>query len=70
MLTMNDLTWMAPEDAKRVLEVLARPFRKTITLRDLKSYDGMYYVGFLVDIDGDGWVSEEEAIEILNQINK
>lgn len=39
-------------------------------LKDLKCYDEMYYVGHLVDVDGDGWVSEEDAQKILDQMNQ
>ena len=30
-----------------------------MTKSDLKQYEGMYYIGDIVDIDGDGWVDEE-----------
>jgi len=40
-----------------------------IELKDLKCYDFMYYVGTLTDLDSDGWVTEEEAIEILKKVN-
>jgi len=32
--------------------------------------DEMYYVGDIIDTDGNGWVNKEEALEILEQINK
>jgi hypothetical protein len=38
-------------------------------LKDLKCYDEMYYVGHLVDMDNDGWVDEQTAIEILKTLN-
>lgn len=40
-----------------------------IELKDLQEQDGMYYVGHLVDIDGDGWVTELEALSILEALN-
>jgi len=39
-------------------------------LKDLECYDEMYYVGHLVDVDGDGWVNEEDAQWVLDQINQ
>jgi hypothetical protein len=41
-----------------------------LTLEDLMCYDEMYYVGDMIDVDGNGWVTKEEALEILEQINK
>jgi len=29
----------------------------------------MYYIGDIINLDGDGWVTEEEAIEILKEVN-
>ena len=36
---------------------------------DLKQYEAMYYIGDIVDIDGDGWVDEETAELILVEYN-
>ena len=36
---------------------------------ELKERDGMYYIGDIVDIDGDGWVDEETAELILVEYN-
>ena len=41
-----------------------------IELKDLQEKDGLYYVGHIVDVDNDGWVTEEEAISILKAYNK
>jgi hypothetical protein len=41
-----------------------------LTLEDLMCYDEMYYVGDMIDVDGNGWVTKEEALEILEQVNK
>jgi hypothetical protein len=38
-------------------------------LDDLKQYDDLFYVGDIADIDGDGWVSREEAELILLEYN-
>lgn len=43
---------------------------KKLTLKDLEEYDGMYYVGHLIDHDGDGWVLEDDALKALEIINK
>ena len=37
-------------------------------VNDLMNMNDMYYVGNLVDVDGNGWVSKTEAIEILNEL--
>lgn len=36
---------------------------------DLKQWDSLFYVGHLIDIDGDGWVDEETAELILLEYN-
>jgi hypothetical protein len=41
-----------------------------IELKDLQEKDGLYYVGHIVDVDGDGWVTEAEALSILKAYNK
>lgn len=38
-------------------------------LEDLKCCDGMYYVGNIIDVDGDGWVGQQAAIEIIKTMN-
>lgn len=40
-----------------------------VTLQDLKEFDGLYYVGHLVDVDGIEWVDERTALIILSLIN-
>ena len=40
-----------------------------MTKTELKERDGMYYIGDIVDIDGDGWVVEETAELILVEYN-
>jgi hypothetical protein len=41
-----------------------------IELKDLKERDGLYYVGHIVDVDGDGWVTEDEALSIIKSYIK
>ena len=40
-----------------------------MTKTELKERDGIYYIGDIVDIDGDGWVDEETAELILVEYN-
>jgi hypothetical protein len=37
-------------------------------VNELMNMNDMYYVGNLVDVDGNGWVTKTEAIEILNEL--
>lgn len=39
-----------------------------MNVNELMNMNDMYYVGNLVDVDGNGWVSKAEAIEILNEL--
>jgi len=49
---------------------VSTPPMKKLTLKDLEEYDSMYYIGHLIDHDGDGWVFEEDALKALDIINK
>jgi hypothetical protein len=40
-----------------------------LTKNDFPQYDGLYYVGNVIDIDGDGWVDEEQVELIIEEIN-
>lgn len=40
-----------------------------MTKLDLKEIDGLYYVGHIIDMDGDGWVDEETAELVLLEYN-
>ena len=40
-----------------------------MTKTDLKELDGMYYIGDIVDVEGDGWVDEETAELLLLEYN-
>lgn len=40
-----------------------------MSISDLMQVDGVYYVGHLIDIDGDGWVDAETAELILLEYN-
>ena len=39
-----------------------------MNVNDLMNMNDMYYVGNIVDVDGDGWVSKSEAQAILDEI--
>lgn len=39
---------------------------KKLTLSDLQKCDGVYWVGHLVDMDSNGWVTKEQAEEVLD----
>lgn len=39
------------------------------TKKMFKEYDGMFYVGNIIDVDGDGWVTEEQLELLLLEIN-
>ena len=39
-----------------------------MNVNELLNMNDMYYVGNLVDVDGNGWVSKAEAQDILNEM--
>jgi hypothetical protein len=39
-----------------------------MNVNDLMNMNDMYYVGNLVDVDGNGWVSKAEAQSILDEL--
>ena len=39
-----------------------------MNVNDLMNMNDMYYVGNLVDVDGNGWVSKQEAQAILDEL--
>jgi hypothetical protein len=39
-----------------------------MNVNDLMNMNDMYYVGNIIDIDGDGWVSKQEAQAILDEL--
>jgi hypothetical protein len=38
-----------------------------MNVNDLMNMNDRYYVGNIIDVDGDGWVSKAEAQAILNE---
>ena len=41
---------------------------KHMNVNDLMNMNDMYYVGNIVDVDGDGWVTKSEAQAILDEL--
>ena len=39
-----------------------------MNVNDLMNMNDMYYVGNIIDVDGDGWVSKAEAQAILDEV--
>jgi len=39
-----------------------------MNVNELMNMNDMYYVGNIVDVDGDGWVSKAEAQMILDEL--
>ena len=37
-------------------------------VNELMNMNDMYYVGNIVDVDGNGWVTKAEAQQILNEL--
>ena len=56
-------------ELERQATVVNQPNEHLIKLSDLNHYDDMYYVGDLVDLDGNNWVNKEMAQKIIDQLN-
>jgi hypothetical protein len=39
-----------------------------MNVNDLMNMNDMYYVGNIVDVDGNGWVTKQEAQSILDEL--
>ena len=39
-----------------------------MNVNDLMNMNDMYYVGNIIDMDGDGWVTKAEAQSILDEL--
>jgi len=39
-----------------------------MNVNELMNMNDMYYVGNLVDVDGNGWVNKQEAQQILDEL--
>lgn len=40
-----------------------------MTIKDLKEFEGMYFIGNIFEVDGTGWVDKEKAERILEILN-
>jgi len=40
-----------------------------LTIDDLQCVDGFYYIGHLIDVDGNPWVEKDIALDILHNLN-
>ena len=56
-------------ELERQATVVNQPNEHLIKLSDLNHYDDLYYVGDLVDMDGNNWVNKEMAQKIIDQLN-
>ena len=68
MLTkrMNDLERQADAIEEAAVN---KQIKDTIDVNSLMNMNDMYYVGNLVDVDGNGWVTKAEAQAILEEIS-
>ena len=68
MLTkrMNDLERQADAIEQAAVN---KQIKDTIDVNTLMNMNDMYYVGNLVDVDGNGWVTKAEAQAILEEIS-
>ena len=39
-----------------------------MNVNELMNMNDMYYVGNIIDVDGDGWVTKQEAQSILDEL--
>jgi hypothetical protein len=58
-------------ELERQAQVVNQNKEYMIQLSDLMfdEYNGTYYVGNIVDMDGSDWVNRDMAQQILNQLN-
>ena len=56
-------------ELERQATVVNQNSEHMIHISDLNHYDDMYYVGDLVDMDGNNWVNKEMAQQIIDQLN-
>ena len=56
-------------ELERQATVVNQNTEHLIQLSDLNHYDDMYYVGDLVDLDGNNWVKKDMAQKIIDQLN-
>jgi len=47
-----------------------KKFKKELCKDDFMFVDGFYYVGYVLDVDGNPWVDEEQIDEIIKELNR
>jgi len=55
-------------DLERQADAIEQAADNKVNVNSLMNMNDMYYVGNLVDVDGDGWVSKSEAQAILDEL--
>ena len=55
-------------DLERQADAIEQAANNKVNVNSLMNMNDMYYVGNLVDVDGDGWVSKSEAQAILDEL--
>ena len=55
-------------DLERQADAIEQAADSKVNVNSLMNMNDMYYVGNLVDVDGDGWVSKSEAQAILDEL--
>lgn len=55
-------------DLERQAEAIEQAANNKVNVNSLMNMNDMYYVGNLVDVDGNGWVTKSEAQAILDEL--
>jgi len=55
-------------DLERQADAIEQAAASKVNVNSLMNMNDMYYVGNLVDVDGNGWVTKSEAQAILDEL--
>lgn len=55
-------------DLERQADAIEQAADNKVNVNSLMNMNDMYYVGNLVDVDGNGWVTKSEAQAILDEL--
>ena len=55
-------------DLERQADAIEQAANNKVNVNSLMNMNDMYYVGNLVDVDGNGWVTKSEAQAILDEL--
>ena len=55
-------------DLERQADAIEQAAANKVNVNSLMNMNDMYYVGNLVDVDGNGWVTKSEAQAILDEL--